>query len=738
MVKTSAERLNGRLTHFISNNLGWKELNPIQEKAIPIILDGNDTLVIAPTASGKTEAVLLPVFSEIISNNLDATSVIYVAPLKALINDMFDRIDYWGNHFGLTATKWHGDVNKTEKDRYIKSPTDFLAITPESLEVILMNRNNDQKMRIFQNLKYIIIDEIHYFADSDRGAQLNSLINRISRYSQFDVQKIGLSATVGNPEVIAEWIDHNNPATIVKDDGGREFYYKVLSMSYEDLPSYFKKYVENKILFFCGSRAASEMLQSIFKYNIDHKNLLVHHSSIDKDVRENNEKIFKNRKYGFMFSTSTLELGIDIGNIDIVIHVEPPNNISSFLQRIGRSGRRSKQQKSIIIATELNILVALSELILKDEGKIESIKISKKTKDILFHQILSSIFERKRVNYERLYNELTDCYAFSEISKKEFGSILMKMDLLDFIRIDKERRSLTLDVEFEKKFGKKNNMNFYSVFCPSFEYKVKRGKEDIGTLDVSFVTLFLEEGSPFILAGKRWIVTAIDKERFVVDVVPDPSPKLDVPMWTSDGPALSYMISRKVFNILINNYDDKYLSKFDNNSKNYIFRAIDLANQNGFADGLIPVYINKRAKSVYIYTFAGDKANYLLCKLFALYYDIKFEYVNPFYAQINLNEDISIDDVENIIYNIEKTLENPTTKIFIDEIVGKFYKNKFINYLPKKDEIELKMDLLFDKEGLIDLVKNNTIYEMKKDTFIDLFTSGDKTKEKNSENSSID
>ena len=725
MTKTSAERLNRRLTHFISNNLGWTELNPIQEKAIPVILDGNDTLVIAPTASGKTEAVLLPVFSEVISKNLDATSVIYVAPLKALINDMFDRIEFWGNHFGLTATKWHGDVNKTKKDKYIKHPTDFLAITPESLEVILMNRNNEQKMRIFQNLKYIIIDEIHYFADSDRGAQLNSIMNRISRYSLYDVQKIGLSATVGNPEIIAEWINHHKPATIVKDDGGREFYYKVLSMDYDDLPSYFKKDVEKKILFFCGSRAASEMLQSIFKYKIDHKNLLVHHSSIDKDVRENNEKIFKNRKYGFMFSTSTLELGIDIGNIDIVVHVEPPNNISSFLQRIGRSGRRSKQQKSIIVATDLNILVALSELILKDEGKIEEIIISKKTKDILFHQIISSIFERKRVNYIKLYDELTDCYAFSEITKKEFASLLLKMEQLEFIRIDKERKSLTLDVQFEKKFGRNNNMNFYSVFCPSFEYKVKNGKEDIGTLDIAFVTLFLENGSPFILAGRRWIVTNIDKEAFILNVTPDPSPELDLPIWSSDGPALSYMISRKVYDILINNYDEKYLSKFDKNSKNYIFKAIDLANQSGFAEGLIPVYINKRTKTVYIYTFAGDKANYLLCKLFALYYEVAFEYVTPFYAQIKLNEDVTIEDVESIIYNIEETLEKPATAVFIDEIVGKFYKNKFINYLPKKDEIALKMDLLFDEEGLIDLVKNNSVYEMNRNTFYKLFQSED-------------
>ena len=172
------EELNSSVLRFLSNNLGWEDLNEIQKKAIPSILDNKDTLILAPTASGKTEAALIPIFSEIINKQLEPVSVLYVAPLKALINDIHTRIESWGNYFGITAMKWHGDVGPSKRNKFIKNPTDFLAITPESLEVILMNKQSGIKEKIFKNLKYIIIDEIHYFADSDRGVQLNSILNR--------------------------------------------------------------------------------------------------------------------------------------------------------------------------------------------------------------------------------------------------------------------------------------------------------------------------------------------------------------------------------------------------------------------------------------------------------------------------------------------------------------------------------------------------------------------------------
>ena len=177
------ELLDSRLENYLGNRLNWTELTPIQKCTIPVLKDKNDTLIISPTASGKTEAALIPIFDDIIRNNIQPMSVLYVSPLKALINDMYDRIEKWCEYFYLEITKWHGDVNHPRKNAFIKNPSDFLLITPESLEVILMNRSFQQKKNIFKNIKYVIVDEIHYFVESDRGTQLNSLINRIKNYT---------------------------------------------------------------------------------------------------------------------------------------------------------------------------------------------------------------------------------------------------------------------------------------------------------------------------------------------------------------------------------------------------------------------------------------------------------------------------------------------------------------------------------------------------------------------------
>lgn len=722
MASESAKQLNFRLRRFLVNVLGWKDLNDIQEKAIPIILDGNDSLVIAPTASGKTEAVLLPVFSEIISNGYDPTSVIYIAPLKALINDMYNRIEYWGNYFNLSATKWHGDVSAGVKSKYLNNPTDFLLITPESLEVLSMNKSQGQKVKIFKNVRYIIIDEIHYFADSERGTQLNSLINRLSKYSKHDIQQIGLSATVGNPETIAEWINYKEPAIPIIDTGNRVSKYKVDSLSGLNLVHRLEVFRNNKVLVFCKSRQTTEEVFNLFKNNSSIKNIFIHHSSLNKDVREESENKFKSVKSGFMFSTSTLELGIDIGDIDVVVHIEPPYNISSFLQRVGRSGRRSKVQKSIIIAHGFDILVALADLILQ-ENKVEDIVISKRSKDIFFHQILSTIFNHGKIHCTEVYQDLVKCYAFSEITIDDYKTLLRKMINEKLIKID-GGGYLTTGYCFEKIFGKNNYMNFYSVFYPSFEYSIKKGRKTIGGLDISYVHM-LDEGSQFILAGKPWKVKTIDEKGFFIRVEEDPNPDLKAPRWFSDGPPLTYDIARKVYDILVGNLDteeeasvNEFLDNFSPLSTEYIDTVIPLAKKCGFEKGVIPVDINRRNNMITIYTFAGNKANNLLPKIFELKgYGLSRVYNNEYFSSFKLDEEISVYEISNVLGDVEEIFaDDDYIEDFID-ILQDVFKNKFIDYLPEKDVVELKMDLQYDKDGLIKVVNENEFVETKSDVF---------------------
>ena len=699
---SSAALLSRQLKRFLARRLRWKGLNPIQEEAIPLIKEKNDALIIAPTASGKTEAALIPIFDDIITNRLEPVSVLYISPLKALINDMHDRIETWCDYFNLKVTKWHGDVPGSKKSSFIKNPTDILLITPESLEVIFMNRSSEEKDRIFKHIKYVIIDEIHYFVESDRGTQLNSILNRMKKYFN-DPTFIGLSATVGNPETVSKWLRPDKPARILTDPSKRPFQYKVLCGSDLHISEVLKKYVNRKVLIFVHSRKDAEKYYNILKRALKIKNIYIHHSSIDREERETGEKKFKYLKNGFMISTSTLELGIDIGNIDIVAQIRPPHNVSSFLQKIGRSGRRSKNQRSIVFyKRDEEIFISLAEICLIKENHIENIKLPEKPKDIYFHQILSSIFENGRIKAGKLFNDLKGSYMFSKITREDFISIIKNMEEREFIH--NHGGYLSLGYNFEKKFGKRNFMDFYSVFCPNFEYTIKEGVKNIGSLDSLFVVHFLKKGSQFILGGTTWKVMDIDHDKFRVKVQKDIK-KGDIPDWSSEGGVMNALISRKIYDLLLGNYNRDFLRTFDEFSQTKIQEYVDHAQEVGFRKGVIPVEMGSK---VYIYTFAGIPANALLSSIFSLKYDIYSVNDTAYYSSFKFRDTSNFDAVQDVLSNVEQILTEPEIKSLVDEKTGKFVKNKFINYLPHEDSLKLKMELLYSPDDLIRVVNENS------------------------------
>lgn len=712
---SSEELLNNRLRGFLGNRLKWDSLNPIQDDTIPLIKERKDTLVIAPTASGKTEAVLIPVFDDIITNNIEPLSVIYVSPLKALINDMNERIDNWCQYFNLDVTKWHGDVSPSKKQKFLKKPTDFLLITPESLEVIFMNKSFEDKKRIFRNVKYIIVDEIHYFAEYDRGIQLNSILNRIRNFSDHPFTTIGLSATVGNPELVSRWLNPEKPAEIIGDHSKRPFQYKVLLGSELNICEVLSKYKNNKILIFVYSRQDAEKYYNILKRVLKLKNIYIHHSSIDKDRREENEEKFKHFNNGFMISTSTLELGIDIGNIDIVVQIAPPKNVSSFLQRIGRSGRGRKSKtppRSIIFYDNgrhlySDILISLAELSLINEGHIEDIKIPEKPKDIYFHQILSVIFEYGRIRRGKLFKILKDSFVFSKINKEDYKSIIDSMEEKGFV--DYHNGYLSLGYNFEKKFGKRNFMDFYSVFCPNSEFKVKQGTKNIGSLDSSFVIFCLKEGESFILGGIPWEVKEIDHKKFTVKVQKNPKNVADVPNWSSGGIPLDYLITRRIYEILLGNFDFKILKYFDNFAQDKVSDLLEKSQDSGFSKGIIPVEFDSKEKKVYIYTFAGLKANFLLSTIFSLYYDIYKILDTDYYTSFKFKGNLNFDEIFETVNSIEEIFKDPEIYNLINEKTDLFVKNKFINHLPYEDQAQLKMEILYDQDGLFKVLNENKL-----------------------------
>ncbi|WP_414469276.1 DEAD/DEAH box helicase [Methanobacterium sp. ACI-7] len=684
----------------------WKDLTDIQKSTIPRFREKKDMLVIAPTASGKTESVLIPVFDDILKNNLEPMSVLFVSPLKALINDTYQRIEFWCNHFDLTVTKWHGDVQASQKSSFIKKPSDILLITPESLEVILMNKSDKIKKAIFKNLQYIIIDEIHYFADSDRGTQLNSIINsRIKAYCDNEVSRIGLSATVGNPETILNWLTINENSEVVADKNSRPFQYKVIYADDFKIIQVINKYRDKKVVFFVHSRKEAEKYNNLFKKHLNIKNIFIHHSSIHKDMREENESNFKLTKNGLMISTSTLELGIDIGNIDIVIQKNPPSNVSSFLQKVGRSGRRTKIQRTIVFCDEEEeVAKTLALLSLMEEGKLEHIKIPEKPKDIYFHQILSTIFEYGRIEKKDLFFSLQEAYVFSNIEKEEYISFIDDMIQKGFI--EESGPYLSLGDAFEREFGKRNFLEFYSVFWPNYEFSVQEGNKTIGSLDASFVITTLKNGSNFVLGGEVWTLTKTDNENFRLLV--KKAKEGVVPNWKSEGGTMDYLLSRKIHDILIGNYNEELLGDFDEVSKKIIKDLQEEGKISGFEKGKIPVQFSFEDKRVFIYTFAGFKVNSLISSIFKFYHDVGSARDTPYYSSFKYGG-VKMSDIEHIAGNIKDILEDKELEKFMLLKTKKFIKNKFIKYLPKQDQAELRMQILFNKEDCIGLFENNSL-----------------------------
>lgn len=700
-----------RLKNFIVNRLKWHNFMPIQERVFPKIKEGKDVLVIAPTASGKTEAVFIPIFDDMLKNNLEPLTVLYISPLKALINDMYGRLENWCKFFNMTVTKWHGDVVTSVKQKFVKEPTNILLITPESLEVILINRDTESKKKIFQNLKYVVVDEIHYFAASDRGIQLNSLLNRLERYTSHDIQKVGLSATVGNPESMLKWLTRAKNAELVTADTQRLPQYKVICKHDHTIPQTLEKHIGKKILFFLHSRRDAEechnRLKKYLKKYLKPENILIHHSSIDKKILADSEKSFKLAKNGIMMSTSTLELGIDIGDISIVAQKNPPTQVTSFAQRIGRSGRKGNPMRTIIFCdSDENIFATLAEICLLEEGKLEEIKIPEKPKDIYFHQILSTVFEYGKIAKKDIFFLLNNSHVFSNIGKGEYKQLIKHMIEKEFL--EEYGGYLSLGYNFEKEFGKRHFIDFYTVFPPNYDFAVKEGLKSIGTLDAFFVITYLTKQSEFTLAGRAWKVIGIDYDRFTVKV--DKMKKdSEPPQWCSGGGVMDCLITRRIYNLLLNDFNNENLRYFDDESEMVIKKFQEDASRAGFEHGTIPVEFSENERRVFIYTFGGLRVNALISSIFKVYYDVYSTQDSPYYTSFKFHDNFGLENIENIANNIEDILKDEDLKTYIFEKTNKFIKNKFIKYLPEKDQIESKMEILYNKEHLIDLFQKNSL-----------------------------
>jgi ATP-dependent Lhr-like helicase len=525
-------RFPERLQHAIAHELGFTSLRPVQELAGEAILDGKNAVVLAPTAGGKTEASMFPVIAGLVDAPPSGVGALYVAPIKALLNNQEVRLGQYTQMVGLRRFVWHGDAQQSQKSAFIRDPAELLMTTPESLEVMLMSPRVPVQ-KLFSDLRYVVIDEIHAFAGTDRGAHLMSVIERLRDLSQHDVQRIGLSATVGNPSQIVQWIAGTSQReSVLIDPPKPKADRRIAIYLREDIADFGRTAVREgkgkKSLFFCQSRSLTETVAD--QMRDDSIEVFVHHGSVSKEERQAAEQRFATGTNACIVATSTLELGIDVGGLDLTFQANAPSTVSSFLQRMGRTGRREGTVANMTFLCEDTVFVVQNTalVLLAARGWVESVKIDTRCWPVLVHQLLAMTQQFGGISAERSWLMLERVPDFRGISKTEYLDLVEHMKREGYLF--EAGGLLSMGQKAEKVFGKKNFLELYAVFSTPQLYKVQtESKRDLGSLEQAFVDRLVDEMSTFLLGGRAWLVVSVNHDERLVRVRPAPRGKK--PSW---------------------------------------------------------------------------------------------------------------------------------------------------------------------------------------------------------------
>ncbi len=533
----------------------------MQEEAGEAILAGNNAVVLAPTAGGKTEASMFPALHNMVQDHPTGVGVLYIAPIKALLNNQAERLGLYTEMVGLSRFVWHGDVPENQRRKFKREPSELLMTTPESLEVMLVSRSMDHK-KLFADLRMVVIDEVHAIAGSDRGAHLMSVLERLNDLSQHDLQRIGLSATVGNPQAILKWLQGSSARDAIVVDPpkvpGRR---QLLVVRRPDLPALAadaaKVAVGTKSLFFCQSRATTEAVAEHMRRR--GTTVFVHHSAVSKEERALAEERFHHGSDACIVCTSTLELGIDVGDLDKVLQAEAPDTVSSFLQRMGRTGRRkgAAANTTFFCETAEGVLQAVALIELAKTGWVESVEVTDRCWPVLVHQLLVLALASDGVPLETAWAHLVRVPDFAGIRRAEFERLVSWM--LHDRSLIMVSGLLVIGPKAERRFGHRNFMEMYAVFQSAQSYTVETmNGQPIGTLNQAYVDRLVEGVSCFLLGGRPWAVQFIGHDDRKLKVIPAPQGRQ--PTWGGFLPQfLGYDLCQAILEVLTNGQEYGYL-----------------------------------------------------------------------------------------------------------------------------------------------------------------------------------
>ena len=610
--KQSKSPTSNSKLYSLFSNLGFTTLTEIQKKASPIILQKKDCLVIAPTGSGKTECSVIPIFSLVKkSKKIGKIKVLYITPLRALNRDVFRRITKYAQSNDLSIEIRHGDTNQRDRRKITENPPDILITTPETLittpETLVILLTQIKMLNALSDLEWIVIDEVHELLASERGSQLSLSLERLQINSNYPLTRIGLSATVGNFEEASKFVvGTKRKCVIIRDSSVRDYDVEVkyVDGTISDVADKIIEYVidldlNSPILLFTNTRGEAEFLASIMKEKSS-INIELHHGSLSKEVREDTEISLREGKRGIVVCTSSLELGLDIGSVELVIHYGSPRQVSKLVQRIGRSRHnRNESAKGLVITNNPDDEFEVHAILERTkEGSIEPQKIHDGSLDVLAHHLVGMTMQLGEIPVDKAFEAITQAYSFRNLTLEDLVSVLDLLDSNYLIFFDRIKMS------FRKKGGAfKYYFENLSTIPDILKFKVfdSVGKKIIGSLDQRFVGDFGDSGNIFVLKGSQWRILNVDEKSFSVNVEPFRGGGITVPYWEGESIPIDYNTAKKVGN---------FRTKVKNGSMKLINQTIEkLVFDNIPNDNTIVIESCRSQGAIVIHSCFGTKIN---------------------------------------------------------------------------------------------------------------------------------
>lgn len=696
---------------------GWETLRPLQTAAAQVIFDTDDNLLLsASTASGKTEAAFFPILTDLAENPADSIACLYIAPLKALINDQYDRLKDICEDSDVPVWRYHGDVSASQKRKMFKRPQGVLQITPESLESLMINKHADIP-RLFGDLRYVVIDELHSFLRSDRGGQTFCLLERLNRLAGVKPRRIGLSATIGDPKAAGQFLGagsgHQTRIPKVKSQPQRwrlsmEHFYKsvdqagdhsalpaqaVLDQASDQAPELadpglayiFDHTRGKKCLVFTNSReeceAVCQVLRQYCEYKHEPDRFMIHHGNLSAALRQGAEAIMKDEEANITTcATATLELGIDVGQLERAFQIEAPFTVSGFLQRMGRTGRRgnpaemwfvmreeqaeSRAMLPVLLPWSLLQGIALVELYLQERW-VEPPRDHQLPYSLLYHQTMSTLMAGGEMSPAELASRVLTLSYFRWVSQDDYKVLLRHLIKTDQIQLT-ENGGLIVGLAGERVT---NNFKFYAVFQENEEYSVHAESEELGTI-VKPPPL----GEKIAIAGHVWVVEEIDRRRRQVYVH---QVKGRIPAYFGDVAGdIHPKVLQQMRKILAEERQYPYLMK---NAAARLSETRAMAQAAGLPDKQL---INLGAKTYCLFPWTGSYAFLALERLLRLKCASRlglknFDSVRPYYIQFSM--DVSEGEFYQILAE-EATKDFDPLDLLYPQEVPVF--DKYDEYLP--------------------------------------------------------